>query len=164
MLTSGWSDGNSYVPLSYSLLSAAGDKNLIWSGRHYDARSLAGRRHRQSRCKVTEVMVELVHSAQCAGITVEYVLFDSWFSAPKTIITLKMQEHLDTIAMMKRSKTKYFYQGEKLNVKEIYSRNKKRRGCSRYLLSVSVNIEKDGEIIPAKLVYVRNKSICKDWS
>lgn len=163
MLTLGWSDGNSFVPVSYSLLSASADRNLIWNGKDYDARSLAGRRRRQSRRKATDVMVELIHSAQCAGITARYVLFDSWFSAPKTIITLKMQEHLDTIAMMKKSKAKYSYQGEKLNVKEIYSRNKKRRGCSRYLLSVSVDIEKDGATIPAKLVYVRNKSKRKDW-
>ena len=65
--------------------------------------------------------------------------------------------------MLKKSKTKYRYQGEKQNVKEIYRRNKKRRGRSRYLLSVSVEIEKAGERIPAKLVFVRNKSKRKDW-
>ena len=108
-------------------------------------------------------MVELIHSARSAGITARYVLFDSWFSAPKTMIALKKQEHLDTIAMVKKSKTKYLYNGEKLNVKEIYSRNRKRRGRSRYLLSVPVTVEKDGESIPAKFVYVRNKSRRKDW-
>ncbi len=163
MLTLGWSDGNSFVPVSHCLLSAAEDKNLLCEGKHYDGRSLAGRRRLQSRRKATDVMVELVHSAQQAGITAKYVLFDSWFSAPKTILALKKQEHLDTIAMMKKSKTKYIYQGEKLNVTEIYGRNKKRRGCSRYLLSVFVDIEKDGESIPAKFVYVRNKSRRKDW-
>ena len=128
MLTLGWSDGNSFLPVSHSLLSAAEDKNLICGGKQYDGRSLAGRRRLQSRRKATEVMVELIHSAQCAGITAKYILFDSWFSAPKTILELKKQERLDTIAMMKKSKTKYGYQGERLNVKEIYSRNKKRRG------------------------------------
>jgi len=126
-------------------------------------RSLAGRRRLQSRRKATDVMAGLIHSAQCAGITAKYVLFDSWFSAPKTILSLKNGEHLGTIAMMKKSKTKYTYQGEKLNVKEIYSRNKKRRGRSRYLLSVLAEIEKDGESIPAKFVYIRNKSRRKDW-
>lgn len=107
--------------------------------------------------------MELIHSAQCAGITARYVLFDSWFSAPKTVMALKKQEHLDTIAMMKKNKTKYTYQGERLNVKEIYSRNRKRRGRCRYLLSVSVDVEKDGESIPVKLVYVRNKGNRKDY-
>lgn len=163
MLTLGWSDGNSFVPVSHCLLSAAEDKNLLCEGNACDGRSLAGRRRLQARRKATDVMVELIHSARCAGITARYVLFDSWFSAPKTMIALKNQEHLDTIAMVKKSKTKYLYNGEKLNVKEIYSRNKKRRGCSRYLLSVSVTVEKEGESIPAKFVYVRNKSKRKDW-
>lgn len=67
------------------------------------------------------------------------------------MITLKNQERLDIIAMVKKSKTKFLYNGEKLNLKEIYSRNKKRR------------VEKDGESIPAKFVYARNKSKRKDW-
>ncbi len=163
MLTLGWSDGNSFVPVNHCLLSAAEDKNLLCAGKHYNGRSLAGRRRLQSRRKATDVMVELIHSAQRAGISAKYVLFDSWFSAPKTILALKNQEHLDTIAMMKKSKTKYICDGQKLNVREIYSRNKKRRGRSRYLLSVLVEIGKDGERIPAKLVYVRNKSRRKDW-
>ena len=136
MLTLGWSDGNSFVPVNHCLLSAAEDKNLLCEGNACDGRSLAGRRRLQARRKATDVMVELIHSARCAGITARYVLFDSWFSAPKTMIALKNQEHLDTIAMVKKSKTKYLYNGEKLNVKEIYNRNKKRRGRSRYLLSV----------------------------
>ena len=163
MLTLGWSDGNSFVPVSHCLLSAAEDKNLLCEGNACDGRSLAGRRRLQARRKATDVMVELIHSARSAGITARYVLFDSWFSAPKTMIALKKQEHLDTIAMVKKSKTKYLYNGEKLNVKEIYSRNRKRRGRSRYLLSVPVTVEKDGESIPAKFVYVRNKSRRKDW-
>ena len=146
-----------------TLLSAAEDKNLLCEGNACDGRSPAGRRRLQARRKATDVMVELIHSARCAGITARYVLFDSWFSAPKTMIALKNQEHPDTIAMVKKSRTKYLYNGEKLNVKEIYSRNKKRRGCSRYLLSVSVTVEKEGESIPAKFVYVRNKSKRKDW-
>ncbi len=135
MLTLGWSDGHSH----------------------------AGRRHLQARRKATDIMAELIHSAQCAGITTKYVLFDSWFCAPKTVLALKREEHLDTVAMVKKGKTKYLYNGEKLNVKEIYSRNKKRRGRSRYLLSVPVTVEKDGENIQVKLVYARNKSSRKDW-
>lgn len=163
MLTLGWSDGNSFIPVNHCLLSAAEDKNLLCNGKSCDGRSLAGKRRLQARRKATDVMVELIHSARCAGITARYVLFDSWFSAPKTILALKNHEHLDTIAMIKKSKTKYLYNGEKLNVKEIYSRNKKRRGRSRYLLSVPAAVEKDGESIPAKFVYVRNKGNRKDW-
>ena len=77
MLTLGWSDGNSFVPVSHCLLSATEDKNLLCEGN------------------------------------------------PQP--------------------------------------NKKRRGHSRYLLSVPVTVEKDDESILAKFVYVRNKSRRKDW-
>lgn len=162
MLTLGWSDGNSFVPVNYCLLSAADDKNLLCETKHYDGRSLAGKRRSQSRRKATDVMLELIHSAQKTGITAKYIVFDSWFSSPKTIQALKKEESLDVIAMIKKSsKIKYGYQDQKLNIKEIYSRNKKRRGRSRYLLSVNVTIGE--EQIPAKIVCVRNKNNRKDW-
>ncbi|MDD7453030.1 MAG: transposase, partial [Blautia obeum] len=50
------------------------------------------------------------------------------------------------------------YNGEDMPLTTIYSKNKKRRGRSRYLLSVKVDVVKDGKIIPAKVVYVRNKN------
>ena len=97
MLTLGWSDGNSFVPINHCLLSAAEDKSLLCEAKHYDGRSLAGKRRRQSRCKATDVMVELLRSAQMAGISAKYVLFDSWFSSPKNILTIKKELHLDTM-------------------------------------------------------------------
>ena len=52
--------------------------------------------------------------------------------------------------------------GEQLNIKEIYFRNKKRRGRSKYLLSVGRHGRKENPI-PAKIVCVRNKANRKDW-
>ena len=65
--------------------------------------------------------------------------------------------------MIKKScRIKYSYCGKQLNIKEIYSRNKKRRGRSKYLLSVDVMIGKENPIL-AKIVCVRNKANRKDW-
>ena len=89
MLTLGWSDGNSFVPVNHCLLSAAEDKNLLCEASSYDGRSLAGKRRRQSRRKATEVMLELIHMAQKSGLSAKYVLFDSWFSSPKVVAALK---------------------------------------------------------------------------
>lgn len=162
MLTLGWSDGNSFIPVNHCLLSAADDKNLICDAGKFDGRSLAGKRRKQSRCKATEVMVELIKTAQQSGLSAKYVLFDSWFTSPKSIVALKQERHLDVIAMVKKtSKVKYAYQDEMLDVKKIYNKNRKRRGRSKYLLSVDVTV--GTEAIPAKIVYVRNKSKKKDW-
>lgn len=62
----------------------------------------------------------------------------------------------------KSSRIKYSYCDEQLNIKEIYSRNRKRRGKSKYLLSVDAMVGK-GNPIPAKIVCVRNKANRKDW-
>ncbi len=162
MLTLGWSDGNSFIPVNHCLLSAADDKNLLCEASVHDGRSLAGKRRKQSRRKATEVMLELVKMARQAGLSAKYVLFDSWFSSPKTVTALKQGHGLDTIAMVKKSsKIKYGYQDGCFNIKEIYAKNRKRRGRSKYLLSVSVTIGE--EKIPAKIVCVCNKSKKKDW-
>ena len=41
MLTLGWSDGSSFVPINHRLLSAADDKNLLCKAANFDGRSLA---------------------------------------------------------------------------------------------------------------------------
>ena len=162
MLTLGWSDGNSFVPVNHCLLSAADDKNLLCEAADFDGRSLAGKRRKQSRRKATEVMIDLVKTAQLSGVSAKYVLFDSWFSSPKTITALKTDCGLDTIAMVKKSgKIKYGYQDGRYNIKEIYGQCKKHRGRSKYLLSVDITV--GDEAIPAKIVCVRNKSRKKDW-
>ena len=53
--------------------------------------------------------------------------------------------------------------GEYMPLTAIYNKNKKRRGRSRYLLSVMVEVVKDGKIIPAKVVYVRNRNKRKEY-
>ena len=44
MLTLGWSDGNSFVPVNHCLLSAADDKNLLCEATNFYGRSLVGKR------------------------------------------------------------------------------------------------------------------------
>lgn len=45
-----------------------------------------------------------------------------------------------------------------MDVKQIFQANKKRRGRSRYLLSVQVEALVDNEGLPIKLVYIRNRN------
>ena len=53
---------------------------------------------------------------------------------------------------------------QKMNLQKIFGMCKKRRGRSKYLLSVNVNIlQKDGESLPAKIVCVRHKTRKKEW-
>ena len=167
MLTLGWSDGNSFVPINFSLLSSSKEQNQLGIMDTGDGRTIAGKRRRMALHKTTDVMIELLEAAIKAGHQAKYVMFDTWFANPHQIVTIK-DMGLDTIAMVKKSsKIKYDFEGARLNVKQIFNQSKKRRGCSRYLVSVNVMVGKDdgtGEHpIPAKVVYVRNRSNRKDW-
>jgi hypothetical protein len=158
-----WTDGNTAVPVNSCLLSSTQDKNVLGPEKTFDGRSLAGQRRTLSKMKGTKAMIELISRALSAGIKADYVLFDTWFSSPAQLLDIK-KLGLDAIAMIRKSsKIRYIYEGEKLNLNKIYGMNKKRRGRSRYLLSVNVEIEKDGMRIPAKIVCVRNKKNRKDW-
>ena len=169
MLSLGWSDGNSFVPITHRLLSSSKDKNVLGLKNDFDKRSIAFKRRRQAREKATDVMLDMLKQAQKAGHHAKYVLFDSWFSNPKEIIRISEDCHLNTIAMIKKSsKIRYEFEEEELNIKQIFARSKKRRGCSRYLLSVKVKTSYTDEkkvvhTIPAKIVCVRNRSNRKDW-
>ena len=162
MLTVSWSDGNTLIPVNSCLLASSKESNIIGPVKAFDKRTLAGKRRKLAQTKAPEAMLTLLDTAVSAGLSAEYVLFDSWFSNPAQITALKSRG-MDVIAMIKKSsRIKYTYGEDQLNIKEIYSRNKKRRGRSRYLLSVDVMVGKENPI-PAKIVCVRNKANRKDW-
>ncbi len=108
-------------------------------------------------------MLEPLKAAKNSSIPAKYVLFDSWFSFPSTLHAVK-EIGYDVIGMVKKTPKMFFrYNGEDMSLISIYNRNKKRRGRSRYLLSVTVDVVKDGSVIPAKVVYVRNRNKRKEY-
>lgn len=162
LLTLGWSDGNTFLPVNSCLLASSKESNIIEPAKEFDKRSIAGKRRKLAQTKAPDAMMHLIDTAVTGGIYADYVLFDCWFANPAQITALKAK-NLDVIAMIKKSsRIKYEYEEAKLNIKQIYAKNKKRRGCSKYLLSVNVMVGKDNPI-PAKIVYVRNKANRKDW-
>lgn len=162
LMTVGWTDGNTFLPVNSCLLASSKESNLIGPVDHFDGRSLAARRRKLAQMKGTEAMIELLKSARSAGHRADYVLFDTWFSSPAQLIAVK-KLGLDPIAMIKKSNRIYYeYKDEQCSIKKIFGICKKRPGRSRYLLSVNVMVGKDQKI-PAKIVCVRNKKNRKDW-
>lgn len=163
MLTLGWSDGSTFLPVSSVLLSTDNEKNRINEAADVDKRSVGYKRRKLALEKGTLAMLELLKQAKNADIPAKYVLFDSWFSSPSSLHAVK-EIGYDVIGMIKKTPKMFFrYNGEDMSLISIYDKNKKRRGRSRYLLSVMVDVVKDGEIIPAKVVYVRNRNKRKEY-
>ncbi|ODM25337.1 MULTISPECIES: IS4 family transposase [Clostridia] len=163
LLTLGWSDGNTFIPVNGCLLSTENSKNRINEAISLDKRSAGYTRRNLAQSKATAVVLELIKAAKKALIPASHVLFDTWFCSPSSLIAIKEMDY-DVIAMAKKTpKMHYLYNGKMQPLTEIYKQNKKRRGKSRYLLSVEVVLKKDDKSIPARIVYVRNKKKRKDY-
>ena len=164
MLTLGWSDGNSFVPMLFSMLSSSKEENRYAEMRtDLDKRTNGYKRRQESLKKSPDVLVELVKVAMAAGTKARYLLFDSWFSAPVTVRRVHALG-MHTICMLKDSKTRYTFQGDGMTLKELFNWVRKRPGRAKILASVMVTIGEDdkGNPVAAKIVFVRDRSK-KSW-
>lgn len=75
--------------------------------------------------KGTIAMLELLKSVKKADIPAKYVLFDSWFSSPSSLHSVKGLGY-DVVAMVKKTPKMFFrYNGEDMPLTSIYNKNKK---------------------------------------
>ena len=89
MLTLGWTDGSTFLPVNSILLSTDNKKNRVNEAVSLDKRTVGYKRRKLSMTKGTQAMLELLKAAKNADIPAKYVLFDSWFSSPKSLHAVK---------------------------------------------------------------------------
>jgi len=166
MLNLGWSDGQTFIPVDFRLVASGNDKNLL-EGSHVkeDNRTIATKRRKDARRDKPSLVIDMLEAVKGTPSEAKYVLFDSWFASPSSLISIKSLGY-DVVARMKDTEKYHFlHNGETLPLRKIYSMSKKRRGRSRYLLSVTVSVRhKDfDEVIPAKAVFVRDRNNRKKY-
>ncbi len=163
MLTLGWTDGFSFVPVSFNLLSSTSKANIN-PANPVDKRTAGYKRRKAAILTSPESMIEMLATAISAGISAKYVLFDSWFSFPGTILKIRNLK-LHVIAMLKDTpKVYYTVDGTRKTLKEIYQSIKKRRGRAKYLASVLVTLnDKEGNSAEARIVFVRDRNVKGKW-
>lgn len=66
------------------LLASAKEANIIGPVKNFDNRTIAGKRRKLAQTKAPEAMMALLDTALSAGLKADYVLFDSWFSNPRS--------------------------------------------------------------------------------
>ncbi|WP_102398663.1 IS4 family transposase [Haloimpatiens massiliensis] len=166
LLTLGWSDGNTFLPLAFTLLSSEKEKNRLCSENHnIDKRTNGSKLRKEAILKSPEVMISLLKQVSKYAIPASYVLFDSWFTYPKTLIQI-LELKLNTIAMVKAMPRVYYnYNGKLLNLKDLYAALRKRRGKAKILSSAIVGIgsDKNGNEVKAKIVFVRDRNRSRKW-
>lgn len=166
MLTLGWSDGNTFIPICFSLLSSANKSNRYTEmTENIDKRTVGYRRRRESLQKSSVALVDLLQQALRAGAKASYVLFDSWFSFPVTIKSI-LDQGIHVICMLKSMHRVYYeYEGQKLTLNALYKAIRKKRGRAKILASVIVSLgtnEQDQEV-KAKVLFVRDRRNKKKW-
>jgi len=122
MLTLGWSDGNSIVPMMLPILTAANEKNRLAPMREdIDERTTGYKLRQEGQKKSTDnVLVDMVTLAMTAGTEARHLLFDSWFAFPATIKRIHVLG-MHSICMLKDAGHKsYELLGWPLTLKELY--------------------------------------------
>jgi hypothetical protein len=158
-----WTDGYSTIPLQHALL-ASGKESKRLCGIHLtsdDKRSPGQRRRKEALQSMPDVAIAMLKRAKRWKIQARYVLMDSWFTYPKTVLAIRALR-IHVIGIVKKAKTvHYLHQGKKMDILKIYRSLKKRRGNAAILASTMVQLKTDGEAV--KLVFVRNRNKKRDW-
>jgi hypothetical protein len=141
LLTFAWTDGATLIPLMFRHLSTENKKcHYNEANEKIDKRTAGYKARKQAVTKGTSVVIELLVQAVKMGIPAKHVIFDLWFSNPTTIIDIK-KIGLDVVGRLKNTPTiKYLVNETEMTLTQIYKSSKKRRGLSKYLLSMPVQI------------------------
>lgn len=103
----GWTDGYSFVPTDFAMMSSASPKNRIQEvSESIDKRTSGYKRRSEAMKKKTHVAVQMIRNALNQGIQADYVLMDTWFTH-EPIIRSILYEGLDVIGMVKQLKQRY---------------------------------------------------------
>ncbi|WP_218091042.1 IS4 family transposase, partial [Paenibacillus solanacearum] len=99
MLTMGWTDGHSFVPVDFSLLSSNNSSiNGIAAG--IDKRSSGYKRRKEALQTAPVNITAMLDRAIAAGMSASYVLMDSWFTHAPLIQEIR-DRNLHVIGMVK---------------------------------------------------------------
>jgi hypothetical protein len=154
LLTLGWSDGVSFLPLDFTLCSSAkATKRIQGIKKELDKRCCGYKRRMEAMVKSTKHLEPMVKRVLARGIRADYLLMDSWFAFPSILATLG--KHLPVICMGKdMPKVFYRHQEQWLTLGRLFSKLKKRPGKARILASEVVETKKEQKI---KIVFVRHR-------
>ena len=160
LLTLGWSDGNSFVPLDFVLCSSARkEKRIQGIRKDLDKRTCGYKRRLEAMVKSTDHLEAMVKRVLAQGIRADYILMDSWFCFPA--ILAKLGKHVPVIGMAKDvPRVLYHYNGQWVRLSNLYKLLKKRPGRAKILTSVVAETKKGQQV---KIVFVRHRHKKRHW-
>ena len=159
MLTLGWSDGHSFLPVDFALLSST--KSILQEASEAVDKRTCGWHRRQEALQPMPRMVEtLVKQSLSAGMEADYLLMDSWFTYAPLLASIT-ELGLPVIGMVKATSQRYQVGIRNVDLKELYGLAKPVKASSPDVLRSIVTSMKPG--IAMKVVFVRHRQKKNDW-
>lgn len=156
LLTIGWTDGFSFIPVAFNMLSSAKqEKRFKEINPKIDKRTNGYKARMSAIMRKPDAALQMVQSALDAGIHARYILMDTWFTNEPFIKNI-MGAGLDVIGMLKNNKQMYHYKG-KLYGLDSLATYFARMGTPGDILGSAV-VTTRYEHIPVKIVFVRNRN------
>ena len=160
MLTLGWSDGHTFVPIDFSLLSSSKKENRYTEANvRMDKRTVGYKRRQEAIHSTPDAVIKLIGHALQAGIPANYVLMDSWFTHLPLLHELH-QEGLFVIGMVKAMKQRYQWENQLLTLRELFQIAKPNFSRKQILSSVRVELEPG---LLGKMVFVKHRHKKREW-
>lgn len=154
LLTLGWSDGYSFIPVGFNMLSSANKKNRYQEIlADIDRRTNGYKSRTESLMKKPDAAILLIQRALTAGIKADYVLMDTWFTTEPMLREI-LKTGLDAIGMVKQLKQRYFFQGKAYTLPQLRKFIQHRNAAN--IFGSLVVTTKGG--IPVKIVVIRNRN------
>jgi hypothetical protein len=154
LLTLGWSDGYSFIPVAFNMLSSATNSNRYQEmSTDIDHRSNGYKVRKESMMAKTDAAILMIQRALKSGIQADYVLMDTWFTTEPMIKSI-LAEGLDVIGMVKQLNQRYSYKGNAYTLPQL-QKFVSFDGARNIFGSLCVTT-KNG--IPVKIVFVRNRN------
>ena len=163
MLTLGLTDGATFIPFSFSLLSSHQKENqLCPMDASLDGRRKKARLRNESQEKTPEVLLKLLDGALKHCPLVSTILFDSWFSFP-TLIRKCAARGLSVVCMLKNTPKIYYSFGRKpLSLSSLLNRIQK-RPQGNIIGTMVANLNLTGNPLYARIVFVRSEKQKSQW-
>ncbi|MGN6713913.1 IS4 family transposase [Anaerocolumna jejuensis] len=154
LLTLGWSDGYSFIPVGFNMLSSSNKVNRYQEvSADIDHRTNGYKNRTESLMQKTDAAILLIQRALASGIKADYVLMDTWFTT-ESMLKKILQTGLDAIGMVKQLKQRYFFRGKAYTLPEL--RKFMQQESTANVFGSLVVTTKEG--ISVKIIVVRNRN------
>lgn len=156
LLTLGWTDGFSFIPVAFNMLSSAKqEKRLREIDSRIDKRTNGYKARVFATMRKPDAAIAMIREALAAGVPAQYILMDTWFTNEPFIKSI-IDCGLDVIGMLKNNRQMYHFKGGLYNLDSLASCFARMNTPGDILGSVLVRTKT--ERIPIKLVFVRNRN------